>query len=125
MASETEKIERFFNDYFATWRITLPAEAIAQRSSGHLFERGWHIGFIWGKEDGEEYLEFLAQHSLTNDRHHRVFASGRVEDLPAPSDMFVIPAGASEAESERIHQAHQEEESRILAELQDKGLLPD
>jgi hypothetical protein len=44
--------------------------------------RGWHVGYVWGREGGEEYLEVLAQHRMTNDRHFRLFASGRHETLP-------------------------------------------
>lgn len=63
----TEAIERFFSDYFEHWKILLPPESVKERTSGHIFEHGWHIGYLWGIEDGEEYLEFLAQHRMTDD----------------------------------------------------------
>jgi hypothetical protein len=99
MGSEMRAIEKYFNSYFSNWDIRLPREAISHRRSGHIFERGWHIGFIWGREAGEEYLEFLAQHRMTNDRRQRVYESGRVENLEAAST--VLPEGGSPEEESR------------------------
>jgi hypothetical protein len=124
MEAKVANIQRVFEEYFANWHIALPEEAIAHRTPGHVFERGWHIRFIWGEENGEEYFELLAQHRMTNDRHLRVYASGHVERLPAAPDFYVIPEGASEAETEQLRRAHQEEVRGIYADLREKGLLP-
>jgi hypothetical protein len=106
--SDVSLIERHIAERFARWEIRLPQEAVARREPGHIFKRGWHIGFLWGEEEGEEYLEYLSQHRMTDDLHTRVYACGRVDDdLPAPS-MLSGP----------------EETRAIYAELRKAGLLP-
>ena len=88
--SPVSAIETYFTDYFKHWNISLPPDSVRAREPAHIFEQGWHIGYLWGSEDGEEYLEVLAQHRMTDDRHFRVFASGRVEDLPAPARVLQL-----------------------------------
>src|SRR5205085_1438289 len=41
---------------FSSWDITLPRADIECRRAGHIFASGWHIGYVWGSEAGEEYL---------------------------------------------------------------------
>jgi len=117
-------IERSFRDYFRHWDIALPAAAVEARSPGHIFERGWHIGYVWDREDGEEYLEVLAQHRMTNDRHFRVFASGRVEQLPAAADFYSYGQDATDEEIERAERDYVEHNRRVYADLRMRGLLP-
>jgi len=119
-----ERIEAQFNARFARWDITLPREAVADRTGGHVFAHGWHIGLIWGEEKGEQYLELLAQHRMTSDNHLRIFASGRVEALPAVNEFFAHASGADEVEIERARHRYYAHNSRVSDELRAKGLLP-
>jgi hypothetical protein len=120
----TEAIEQYFRRYFRNWEIALPPRDVAARTGGHIFERGWHIGYVWGREQGEEYLEVLAQHRMTNDEHFRVFASGRVEDLPAPAEAYIYGPDATEAEKREAEREYVERNRRIYADLRERGLLP-
>src|SRR5215208_6702739 len=120
----TGAIEEHFREYFRHWKISLPPLDVASRADGHIFEQGWHIGYVWGREQGEEYLEVLAQHRMTDDEHFRVFASGRVEDLPAPAGSYMYGPNATAAEKREAQQASAERNQRIYAELRQRRLLP-
>lgn len=120
----TMAIERYFDERFSHWGITLPREEADRRKAGHIFKGGWHIGYRWGYEDGEEFLEFLAQHRMTNDSHVRVFASGKSEPLEAPVEFQLIRPEASPEDQQRDRERYFRENERIYSELRDKGLLP-
>jgi hypothetical protein len=79
---------------------------------------------VWGREEEEEYLEVLAQHRMTNDRHYRVWASRPLESLEAPREFMTIPEGADAVELERHTSEHHQENARIYARLRERGLLP-
>src|SRR5687768_8665251 len=119
----TDAIEQYFRQYFRHWEIALPPRDVASRAGGHIFERGWHIGYVWGSADGEEYLEVLAQHRMTDDEHFRVFASGRVEGLPAPAGLYSYPRDATEAEKREAGERNAERNRNIYADLRERGLL--
>jgi hypothetical protein len=115
--------ERFAEDYRRRG-VPVSPEALAERDAGHLFERGWHIGFVWGQEEGREFREVLAQHRMTNDRHYRVWASGEIDHLEAPSEFHVIPKDANTAELERSARKFHAANAAIYERLRTKGLLP-
>ena len=119
-----DTIEEYIREHFRDWEIALPEHDVAARADGHIFARGWHIGYVWGNEAGEEYLEMLAQHRMTDDTHVRVFASGRVEDLPAPASFYVYGPNATEAEKQKAQRKHLADNQRIYADLRERGLLP-
>ncbi|OAI40059.1 hypothetical protein AYO39_00165 [Actinobacteria bacterium SCGC AG-212-D09] len=124
MADGVNEIEGGFAERFAHWGIRLPTQSVAGRKGGHIFEAGWHIGYIWGEQDGEEYLEVLAQNRMTDDAHFRIWASGRSESLPAPVSVFAYPKDATPEEIKRRSDEHAAQYSQMTEELREKGLLP-
>ena len=62
-------IEAKFADRAGESGIRLPAGAAQNREPGHIFEKGYHIGFLCGEADGEEYLELLIQGFAMDDMH--------------------------------------------------------
>ena len=92
-----DRIESAFNRSFAHWNICLPLEAIASRQAGRIVESGWTIWYSFGSEEGVEYLDYYASHRMTNDRHVRLYADGRMEGLEAVIDMRVVPEDPEEA----------------------------
>src|SRR4051812_5092541 len=88
-------LEAKFAENMGDVQIRLPPDAMRKRESGHIFEGGWHIGYLWGEADGEEYLELLVQGFAMDDAHVRWWASGREEFLPAPNEWVMIPPEAS------------------------------
>lgn len=96
-ATGLDRIESAFNRAFANWDICLPPEAIASRQAGRIVESGWTIWYTFGSDEGDEYLDYYASHRMTNDRHVRLYADGRVEGLEAVIDMHVVPEDPKEA----------------------------
>ena len=96
-ASGMDRIESAFNREFDHWDICLPPEAIASRQAGRIVKNGWTVWYAFGSDDGVEYLDYYASHRMTNDRHVRLYADGRVEGLEAIAEMYVTPADPAEA----------------------------
>src|SRR5437660_7783853 len=97
--AQIKRIEDKFAEQYSHWGIALPDGAAARREAGHIFQQGWHIGYIWGEEDGEEYFEYLAQHRMmAGADHRRVWASGQEEGLEIADGPIILPRGATDAE---------------------------
>jgi hypothetical protein len=84
---------------------------------------GWYIRYIVSKnEQGEIYLDFTADHRMTNSRHHRIAANGDVTFLEMYEDFFSydpkIP-GDEEVKRQEYYK-HNRNVSRILIK---KGLM--
>jgi hypothetical protein len=123
--AQIKRIEADFAELYAQWGIALPVGAAARREAGHIFQQGWHIGYIWGEENGEEYFEYLAQHRMmAGADHSRVWASGREEGLEIADGPILLPRGATDAEIAQIEHEHAARSRAISAELREKGLLP-
>ena len=112
--SDLPAIESAFNDNFTHWQIRLPAAAIADRQRGRIQQAGWLIWYLFGADKRGEYLDYYASHRLSDDRHVRLRADGRQEDLPAFQRRFFISPNRREA-------AQQEAEfyanNQLVAEL--------
>jgi hypothetical protein len=86
--------QRTFAEYFATWGLFLPDEALATRSAGYLLGKGWSVRWRW-VGDGRATVEFLASHRMTNERWHRIAADGTLSSIDVPFEAMVFPADAS------------------------------
>lgn len=118
---EQEEIAKVFADQFGTWGLTLPAENLERREEGRVQSQGWHVRFVFGVDDGEEYLEYYATHRMTNDTHVRIFASGRTESLEAMVDFTCFDSdvkGAEEAAEKKLV----DHNARVSEELNKRGL---
>jgi hypothetical protein len=115
-------IERHLADSFSAWEIRLPKDAVARRQGGHLFEAGWHIGWVFGEAEGEEYVEVLTEHRHPGMDRFRIYASGRTESLDVPTSLMLYPQ--DERERKRIEREFFERNRRLYAELRQRGLLP-
>lgn len=123
--AQIKRIEAEFAEKYARVGITLPEGAAVRRELGHIFHRGWHIGYIWGEENGEEYFEYLAQHRMmAGSEHMRVWASGREEGREIADGPCVFPRGATQAERTRIEHEYAAGSRAISARLRESGLLP-
>jgi hypothetical protein len=112
------KMEEHFNAAFAHWDIRLPAEDVAARRRGKIVEAGWAIWYLFGSDEHGDYLDYYASHRMTNDRHVRIHADGRVESLPALSDMMISGPGDDKAKVEAEFYASN---NRVAKMLEDKG----
>jgi len=79
-------IKNEFNKYFSNWNIKLPEEDLDKRCSGFIQDSGWLIQYCFGREKELEYLDFYATHRMTDDRHHRIYDNGEMQDLPTLDD---------------------------------------
>ncbi len=112
-------IEAAFAEDFGSWNIRLPPEATGLKQPGKITKAGWNIRYVFG----EDYLDYYAEHRMTNPRHERIHSDGRREGLEAPSDMYVIPEGADESTLQRAQEEYYAYNRRIHSELRAKGLM--
>ena len=90
--NDLKKVRSEFASYFKHWNIELPAEAVVRRERGQLFQSGWNVRWLFGRDEKGEYLDFYAAHRMTNDRHLRIHENGEATGLEALPDSFV-PVG--------------------------------
>ncbi len=113
------KIEAAFAEIFANWDIQLPHDAVSQKQSGEIAQRGWWIRYVLR----EDYLDYYAEHRMTNPRHVRIHSDGRIEHLEAPMDGYVVPGDADESSRLRAEEEFYANNRRIYAKLREKGLV--
>ena len=122
------KIEEAFNSSFANWDICLPESAIKARERGRIVERGWTIWYLWGSDEDGDYLDYYASHRMTNDRHVRLRADGRRENLETVQEFRVEPRDPAKAEQAKADfHARNREVRRVLDEkgfTLDEGVHP-
>ena len=111
-------MERTVAKKFAPWKIRLPGAA-RKRRAGEIRKSGWWIRYVFGREQGADYLDCYAMHRMANDRHVRIMESGEVRGLPTKSDMLSRGDGSERAvaEDERTFNEHNR---RVDEELERK-----
>jgi hypothetical protein len=125
MATPEQRIADAFNDYFANFDIRIEADDVTLGSRREIRDKGWCIRLKVDPDDaGSPSLEFYAGHRMTDDRHHRIWADGYVEDLDAIRTFYgynpKIPGAEEEAKREYL--AH----NRMVSEqLRASGLYPE
>ena len=101
--------DRFFG-------ATIPADNLQARRPGVIqlvarmdggLVRGWRIEYVFGADDGVEWLEYYATHRFTSGAMHaRIYEDVRVEDLPVPRELRKIdPDPEKDAEDHRNYLA--------------------
>ena len=75
-------IDTAFAKMFESWNIHLPLNATTLKQPGKIVQAGWAIRYVFG----EDYLDYYAEHRMTNPRHERIHSDGRCESLEAPSN---------------------------------------
>jgi hypothetical protein len=110
-----------FAEYFDHWHITLPPDAIAHRKRGELSEQGWFIQYLFDTDENGDYVEFYAQHRMTNDRDVRIYDSGVTEDLPAYNYWVIFKAGATPEDHQRAQEENRQYNEAVEQDLQKKG----
>jgi hypothetical protein len=111
----------YFREYFAHWGIVLPEADVMGRRPGEILHHGWRIQYLFGQDDEGEYLDFYAEHRMTNDRHERVHESGKTEGLPAYCDMTFFPVDATESKKREIMKETSRRDREVAALLESKG----
>lgn len=118
-----EKIQEAFVDRFSHFHLRLPVENVRGRRKGSIPYGSGRIYFVFGEEDGREYLEFYAYHRMGED-HARIYEDGDYVDLPELCSMFgydpTIPGDKERKEAEM-----QKRYRETLDDLVEKGLFDD
>jgi hypothetical protein len=112
------QLKAAFDVYFARWGIVLPEDALLSRAAGTIHDQGWHVRYRFDTVDGREVLDFYAAHRMTNDRHVRIDANGKLMHLDSMLDAFsynpAIPGDKERAEREYL--AHNQRIHQMLSE---------
>jgi hypothetical protein len=61
-----QRIKQLFDEKFKSWGITLPLEVLRERSKGSIRQSGWTINYLFGLDNGIEYIEYFASCRMTN-----------------------------------------------------------
>jgi len=109
-----ETVKLIFDEQFAAWEITLPADSLDERQGGSMVKHGWAINYQYGTADGIDYLEYFASHRMTNDTLNRIYTVGR-EELLGYCQVFF------EADNEQAEQDYFEHNREFYAEVKRRG----
>ena len=112
-------IDAVFAKTFDSWDICLPPDATTLKLPGKINRKGWMIRYVFS----EDYMDYYAEHRMTNPRHVRVHSDGRSESLKAPQDMYVVPGDADESVRQRAKENFHAYNREVYAELKAKGLV--
>lgn len=115
-----DKIKELFDAEFAQWKIRLPTKAVAKRERGKIVKAGWAIWYLFGRDETGEYLDYYSSHRMTNDRHARIYATGRQESLPAIRECYGYPDN-DPVKKARLEAEFYAENKRVAAMLEAKG----
>ncbi|MFM2385916.1 MAG: hypothetical protein RL660_673 [Bacteroidota bacterium] len=116
-----ELILKTFKEYFGN-KVPIP-DKLSKRGIIDHTESGWYIRYVVCEdEQGQKYLDFTAEHRMTNDRHHRITIYGELSYLEMfPVGMTYNPDIPGDYE---IQQAKYFEENKRIAQiLINKGLM--
>jgi hypothetical protein len=71
MTRRLPALERRFEEIFERWGLRLAEEGVVARRGGFLQQmRGsGNVRYIFGRDEGGEYLEFYAFHRIEGDLH--------------------------------------------------------
>jgi hypothetical protein len=113
-------IRKAFKEYFLPRCIELPA-TIPQK--GKIEEAGWSINYILMKDKGgNSYLDFSADHRMTNHRHHRIQSNGKIVELDSFDD-FISYNPKKKGDKERADREFYKHNAKVANILRKKGLI--
>ena len=113
------RIADAFRQDFENWGLELPAADLRRRRLGYIQSQGWLIQYAFDRNRSGEYLDYYASHRMTDDRHVRLYASGRRQRLAALASMCLSSENPKEAA--RLEVAYYRRNRRIARSLTAKG----
>jgi hypothetical protein len=116
-----QRIAKQFADTFASWNLQLPDQALTQRARGEIDASGWHISYLFGRDERGEYLDYYASHRLADDSHVRIRANGDVEELPTIVSGYF--GSDDPEEDDRLREEYFARNRQIVEVLRRKGFL--
>ena len=117
-------LEETFDRRFRNFPETrLPGENVRERRKGSLPYGSGRLYYVFGEEDGREYLEYYAYHRM-GESHGRIDDDGTWVSLPELCSGFCYDP-AIPGEKERKEAEMQRDYRETLDDLVAKGLLDD
>jgi hypothetical protein len=115
-----ESIIEAFRAYFDhSVEIPLP---LSEKGSIEDDSTGWTISYVMNKdENGQPYLDFTANHRMTNSRHIRITHDGTVIGLETYQEFYAYDPKI-EGDKEVKQQAYYEHNRKVSEILKKKGL---
>ena len=114
--TDMNNIEQTFRDLFAHWEIQLPANATVDKKRGEICQSCWSISYVFV----EDYMDYYARHRMTSPWHGRIYADGKVAELPAPREWYAF---SDETDEVRAREEFFHHNRAVYAELKRKGLV--
>jgi hypothetical protein len=75
------KIQESFESRFSNWEIKLPIQIIEEKINGYIKKNGWLIQYCFGKEMEKDYMDYYAEHRMTDPDHERIYEDGSTKSL--------------------------------------------
>jgi len=113
------RIAEMFRADFELWGLEIPREALASRQPGFIQKAGWLIQYTFASNYRGEYLDYYASHRMTNDRHVRLYESGRRQSLAVLQEL--CPSSSDPSEAHRLKLAFFCRNRRVARKLIAKG----
>lgn len=115
-----KKIIKAFREYFGN-KVDIP-DTLEKNGIIDDYNAGWYIRYKVQKDkNGNNYLDFTADHRMTNPRHERINSEGEITMLEMYRESFSYDPDITgdEAAKEKEFYEHNRAVSKILKE---KGL---
>lgn len=117
-----EKIQEVFTERFGHIPLKIPDDDLVNRRKGSMAYGSGRIFYIFGEEEGREYLEYYAHHRIGGDSHEKIYDDGESVSLPDLESMIVYnPDIPGDKERQEVKNA--EEYQKTLDDLNDKGMF--
>jgi hypothetical protein len=118
---DLETIQKVFKDSFQSHNLKLPVENLRDRKPGSVPYGSGRILFVFGTEEGREYLEYYAHHRM-GDSHGKIYDDGEEVSLPELSSMFSYDPKIL-GDQEKREAEMKKEYRETFEDLERKGLL--
>ncbi|MFN2524809.1 MAG: hypothetical protein ABR505_00870 [Actinomycetota bacterium] len=124
MSSSTDVSVRKINELHPGWDIEIEPPPAGPRT-GSIRQPGGSglIRYAWNADDQGPYLEFYSFHRIWGDDHRRIYESGEVMGLDVLET--TVPLTGDPDEDKKLTEAQNEGNRKLLAELEEAGLLSD
>lgn len=100
----------------------LVAPRLSVEHNGHKFHGGWHVGWAWGQEKGNCYVDLLTEHRHPGMCAERTFADGHSKPIEVPSGFRRV--GDTPEEDAKFQRAFIARNNAAYDDLRARGLLP-